>query len=232
MPIRLVTLDCANTLLRGSWEPVEFALWSAREAGLCLPSRAGAAYADLLRRRYPAILAANRTGDYGAVQAEYVRLGEEWLSGLGVDPGLAPSVVEASEALLTSASSGLFEPFDDTIPFLVDARARGLRLAVVSNWDASLAMVLKAHGIDSLVDEAFASLVVGAEKPNPAMIHLAVRSAGVGPSETLHIGDDPIDDLGAAENAGVRGLLIDRKSPGCRDGRTISSLQEAFEWIG
>jgi FMN phosphatase YigB (HAD superfamily) len=232
MPIRLVTLDCANTLLRGSWEPVEFALWAAREAGLCLPSRAGAAYADLLRRRYPAILAANRTGDYAVVQAEYVRLGEEWLLGLGVDPSLASSVVEASETLLTSIKSGLFEPFEDTVPFLLEARARELRLAVVSNWDASLPMVLKAHGIDALVDEAFASLVVGAEKPDPTMIHLAMESASVKPSETLHIGDDPVDDLGAADNAGVQGLLIDRKSSGHRDGRTISSLQEAFQWIG
>lgn len=232
MPIRLVTLDCANTLLRGSWEPVEFALWAAHEAGLCLPSRAGLAYGDLLRRRYPAILAANRTGDYSIVQTEYARLGEEWLSGLGVDPSLASSVVEASETLLTSPKSGLFEPFEDTVPFLLEARARGLRLAIVSNWDASLPLVLKAHGIDSLVDEAFASLVVGAEKPDPAMIQLAMRSVGVSASETLHVGDDPIDDLGAAENAGIQGLLIDRKSPGHKDGRTIGSLQEAFEWFG
>lgn len=229
MPVRLLTLDCANTLLRGSWEPIEFALWAARDAGLCLPSRAGANYADLLRRRYPSILAANLTGDYRVVQTEYVRLGEEWLSGLGVDPGLAPAVVEASEVLLTSPSSGLFEPFEDTIDFLLRARERGLRLAIVSNWDASLPLVLRAHGLVDLIDQAFASLVVGAEKPDPTMLHLAMASAGVSPSETLHIGDDPIDDLGAAQNAGVRGLLIDRNAE-TREGQ-IASLEEAFAWI-
>lgn len=230
MPVRLVTLDCANTLLRGSWEPVEFALWAAREAGLCLPSRAGTEYAALLRTHYPAILAANRTGNYATVQAEYVALGEKWLEGLDVDPGIAPEVVKASGSILTSTTSGLFEPFEDTILFLQRARAEGLRLTVVSNWDASLPLVLEAHGLAGLVDEAYASLVVGAEKPDPTMLRLAIKSAGVAPEETLHIGDDPIDDLGAAVNAGVQGLLIDRKS--ASQGNTISTLMEAFAWIG
>ncbi len=257
MAIRLVTLDCANTLLRGSWDPVGFALWSAHEAGLCLPRRAGEVYGTLLRERYPAILAANRTGDYGQVKTEYVRLGEAWLAELGVDPALASEVVAASERLLTSTE--LFEPFPDTIPFLVEARRRGLRLAVVSNWDASLPVVLAAHGLDALVDEAFASLVVGAEKPDPTMIRLAMASAGVGPDETLHVGDDPTDDLGAAENAGVRGVLIDRTPhpqplstwettpedsplhglswspsadpPGGERGVVIHSLPEVLQWI-
>ena len=226
MPIRLVTLDCANTLLRGSWDPVRFALEAARAAGLCLPRRAGEAYGALLRSRYAKILEANRTGDPAVVREAYVRLGEAWLRGLGIDPSLAPTVVNEAERLLPN----LFEPFDDTIPFLIRARELGLRLAAVSNWDVSLPRVLAAHGLDTLIDDGYASLVVGAEKPDPTMIRLAMVSAGVGPDETIHVGDDPLDDLGAAANAWVPGILLDRSLP-ARDGRTVASLMEVFDWI-
>lgn len=233
MALRLLTLDCANTLLRGAWDPVGFALGAACDAGLCLPRRAGEAYGALLRERYPAILAANRTGDSAIVQAEYVRLGEVWLGDLGVDPALAPEVVASADRLLVSTET--FEPFPETIPFLTEARERGLRLAVVSNWDASLPRVLAAHGLLDLVDDVYASLVVGAEKPDPKMLRLAMAAAGVSPEETLHVGDDPTDDLGAAANAGVKGLLIDRSPLGARASArrsgAVSSLMEVFDWI-
>ena len=231
MAIRLVTLDCANTLLRGRWDPVGFALWAAREAGLCLPARAGETYGALLRTRYPDVLAANRTGDFDLMQKEYVLLGREWLSGLDVDPDLSEEVVDASERLLTEPKHGLFEPFSDTIPALTALRERGVRLAVVSNWDVSLERVLKAHRLHSLVDAVYASLVVGAEKPDPAMIHLAMGAVGVGARETLHVGDDPIDDLGAAQNAGVLGLLLRREGAIHDPQSTIRSLMEVLEWI-
>ncbi len=230
MPLRLVTLDCANTLLRGAWDPVRFALEAARATGLCLPHRAAEAYGTLLRAHYPAILAANRMGDPAPVRTEYVRLGEAWLRELGVDPELAPEMVDEGSRLLP----GLYELFPDTVPFLVEARARGLRLAIVSNWDVSLPRVLAAHGLDRLVDEVYASLVVGAEKPDPTMIRLAMASAGVDASQTLHVGDDPVDDLGAAQNAGVQGLLIDRTDVSHAPLRstTISTLMEVLDWIG
>ena len=234
MVVRLLTLDCANTLLRGRWDPVAFALWAAREAGLCLPRHAGERYGASLRQHYPTILAANRTGDEAVVREAYIHVGEAWLDELGIDPALAPEVVDAAARLLVSKE--LFEPFEDTVPFLLAARRRGIRLAVVSNWDASLPRVLAAHGLLELVDEVYASLVVGAEKPDPTMLRLAMDAAGISAEETWHIGDDREDDLGAARNAGVRGVLIDRKSfgespPGKENTSTIRNLMEVFAWI-
>ena len=240
MSVRLLTLDCAGTLLEGDFDPVKFALWAACGAGLCPPARAATEYAALLRAHDPALLAANRTGRDGKVREEYVRLGKAWLAGLKVDPDLAEEVVAAGERLL--ASPELFRPFEDAVPFLVAARERGLRLAIVSNWDVSLSRVLAAHGLDVLVDEVYASLVVGAEKPDPTMLRLAMESAGVGPEETLHVGDDPEDDLGAAANAGVRGLLVKRVSQGTvgyglpsagfhNPQSTIRTLMEVLDWI-
>ena len=228
MAVRLFTLDCANTLLRGHWEPVSFALWAARDAGLCLPGRAGDAYEVLLRAHYPAVLAANRTGDEGVVREAYVRICRLWLAELGVDPALSPEVVDAASRRVVSTE--LFEPFEDTIPFLTAARERGIRLAVVSNWDASLPRVLAAHGLLDRVDDVYASLVVGAEKPDPTMLHLAMTAGGARPDETIHIGDNETDDLGAARNAGVRSLWLDR-TRGTRNPPTIGTLMEALAWI-
>lgn len=227
MALRLVTLDCANTLLRGAWDPVRFALEAARAAGLCLPRRAAEVYGTLLRDHYPSILAANRTDDPRRVREAYVALGRMWLAELGNDPELAAEVVDEGARLLP----GLYEPFPDTVPFLVAARERGVRLVVVSNWDVSLPVVLAAHGLDRLVDAAYASLVVGAEKPDPTMIRLAMAAYRAEPAETLHVGDDPVDDLGAAANAGVRGLLIDRSLGSVHKESEISSLMEVLNWI-
>ena len=240
MAFRLLTLDCANTLLCGAWDPIRFALRAARETGLVLSGAEDVAYHALLQTFYPEILVANRTGDVEAVFEVYVRLGRAWLERIGHDPEDAPAVVAASRLLLTDPTAGLFRPFEDTVPFLVEARRRGLRLAIASNWDATLPLVLAAHSLDPLVDKSYASLVVGAEKPDPTMLRLAMASAGVSPEETLHVGDDPHDDLGAAENAGVRGLLIDRsvqmrKHPDLErfshKGLIVPNLMEVFAWI-
>lgn len=222
MPIRLVTLDCAGTLLEGTWDPLGFALWAAREAGLCLPKRAREVYGALLSRRYDEVLAANLTGDPAVVREAYISLGAEWLAALDVAPHLATEVVEASNRLLHNPGSGLFTPYADVVPTLVALRQRDLQLIVVSNWDVSLATVLKAHGLLELVDGAFASLVVGAEKPHPKMLLLAMASAGVRPDETLHVGDDEVDDLGAAKNAGTKCLLLQRPR---------ITLQDVYQWI-
>ena len=227
MTVRLLTLDCANTLLRGAWNPSRFAIDAAREAGLCLPRRAASEYDKIARRHLEDVLRANRAGSTERVHEAYVRLVAEWLTGLDVDPALADAVVRTGESLLLSTRT--FEPFPDALPFLVEARRRGIRTAVVSNWDASLPAVLRAHGLAEWTDQVYASLVFGAEKPDPAMLLDAMRSIGATAAETLHIGDDPIDDLGAAETAGVRGLLLDRCSPPS-EGR-IAGLMEAFEWI-
>jgi putative hydrolase of the HAD superfamily len=104
----------------------------------------------------------------------------------------------------------VFTPFPDTVPALRAWRARGIRLIVVSNWDASLPEVLERTGLAELVDGAVSSAVVGAAKPDPAPVLEGLRLAGVAPEDAWLIGDDPEADLGAAAAAGVHGVLVDR----------------------
>ena len=106
-------------------------------------------------------------------------------------------------------------------------RARGYRSAVVSNSDSRLANVLRALELDRYFDAVICSSTSGAAKPEAAIFALAVSRLGAGPGETLHVGDDPHNDVAGARAAGLHGLLVDRRRPAgdAREG-VIASLRE------
>jgi putative hydrolase of the HAD superfamily len=76
-------------------------------------------------------------------------------------------------------------------------RARGLALAVVSNWDISLHERLDELGIPVIT-----SADAGARKPDPTVFRLALERLGVPASRTLHVGDTD-HDRNAAAAAGI-----------------------------
>lgn len=71
-------------------------------------------------------------------------------------------------------------------------RARGLALAVVSNWDISLHERLAPLSLMVLT-----SAEAGARKPDPTVFRLALERLGVAPARTLHVGDTDADEEGA-----------------------------------
>ncbi|MBV9213896.1 MAG: HAD-IA family hydrolase [Actinobacteria bacterium] len=103
-----------------------------------------------------------------------------------------------------------FEAFPDTAPSLAQLRERGLRLVVASNWDCSLREVLRARGIEPLVDEVVTSAEVGARKPDAALFRAALEAAGTDANDAVHVGDSPENDVAGAEAAGIRPVLVDR----------------------
>jgi FMN phosphatase YigB (HAD superfamily) len=80
---------------------------------------------------------------------------------------------------------------------------RGLRLAVVSNWDVGLHEHLRALGLSALVDAVVTSADAGAPKPAPAVFELALARLGAAPERTVHVGDADADAEGARA-AGLR----------------------------
>ncbi len=80
---------------------------------------------------------------------------------------------------------------------LRELRGRGLKLAVVSNWDYTLPERLKETGLLELVDEVISSASCGAEKPDPRIFHCALERLSVEPERALHIGDGEVDRAGA-----------------------------------
>jgi putative hydrolase of the HAD superfamily len=77
-------------------------------------------------------------------------------------------------------------------------RERGLRLAVVANWDVSLHERLDELGVRYLFGAVVTSAEAGAPKPDPAIFLLALERLGAEPARAVHVGDEPLDEQGAA----------------------------------
>jgi putative hydrolase of the HAD superfamily len=132
----------------------------------------------------------------------------------------AISPAEMTDALLAALQ---FEAFPDVAPVLHHAHARGLRVVVVSNWDASLPDVLDRLGLAPWLDGVVTSAQVGVRKPDPLIFLEAL--AGADPAHALHVGDSVREDIEGAEAVGVAPVLIRRDGqPGPAGVRTIASL--------
>lgn len=134
------------------------------------------------------------------------------------------------EALLASLR---FTAFADVRPALEDARARGQRLVVVSNWDVSLHDVLRALELAPLLDAILTSAEAGVRKPARAIFEQALALAGAGgpnriePRQAIHVGDSLEEDVAGARAAGIEPVLVRRDGAERVSGvRTISSLAE------
>jgi putative hydrolase of the HAD superfamily len=89
-------------------------------------------------------------------------------------------------------------------------------LAVVSNFDGRLRMILEQLGVSQFFSHVFLSSELGADKPDPLIYHRALKLSSLAPSETLHVGDDPVRDW-QAEAAGLSIFPLDRTRNSLRD---------------
>ena len=137
-------------------------------------------------------------------------------------PERARAVGDLQRALLAALR---FRPYPEVRDALAALRADGARLVVVSNWDVSLHDALDATGLAPLVDGAISSAEAGAAKPDPAIFAAALRIAGVGAGDAVHVGDSPEADVAGARAAGIEPVLIVRDGGAPPAGvRTIASL--------
>ena len=120
-----------------------------------------------------------------------------------------------------------FTPFADVRPALAAARSRGRRLVVVSNWDASLHGVLRATGLEPLLDATLTSAEAGSRKPAPTIFEEALALVGAVPEQAIHVGDSLEEDVAGARAAGIEPVLVRREGrPSAPGVLTISSLDE------
>lgn len=140
---------------------------------------------------------------------------------------------EMVEILLASLR---FRAFADARPALEAARARGLRLVVVSNWDCSLSDVLARIGLAPLLDGVVASAAVGARKPAAEIFERALSIAGVSAAEAVHIGDSLREDIEGARAAGIEAVLLQREGtpgpPGVTKIATLAQLESVTLTFG
>jgi len=105
--------------------------------------------------------------------------------------------------------------------------AKTYRLGVVTNGiDRVQRSRLRAAGLERFFEVIVTSAGCGYAKPDPRILHVALRALALAPRQALYVGDDPATDGGAAEGAGVRFCWMDRgnASPEGRPRRRVTSL--------
>jgi putative hydrolase of the HAD superfamily len=234
MSVRLVSFDAADTLVAVNWSPGQFAVDRASEIGIELDRQTAAeVYERLLYSRWREYQELNKCQDGSSNEercdAFWLGLTSDWLGRLGL-PDRGPELLAHAAERMYAADSPVYSLFDDVLDCLAAIKAKGIPMVVLSNWDYSLHRVLRAYGLTSWFAHVFASLEFGPEKPEPELFHFVEGRTGFRGAEVLHIGDNPVDDLHGALNAGWRAALIDRTLP-ARDGHRLSSLSQVVDLL-
>ena len=123
-------------------------------------------------------------------------------------PELVRALVDRGMELLL-ASGRLF---DDVLPFMAGLRARGIKIAIVSNCDEQARGLLGWLGVTPLADALILSCEVGAAKPSARIYQRALQALGVSAEAALFVDDNP-GFCAQAAALGIRTAQIVRGEP-------------------
>jgi putative hydrolase of the HAD superfamily len=114
------------------------------------------------------------------------------------------------------AEAGVWELFPE-VREVVEALRSRFDLAVVSNFDGRLRIILEHLGVSKFFSHVFLSSELGADKPDPLIYERALRLSRLAPTEILHVGDDPVRDWQGAETAGLSVFRLERPKNSLHD---------------
>jgi putative hydrolase of the HAD superfamily len=124
--------------------------------------------------------------------------------------------------------------YDEAREVLETLSARGVPMAVVSNWDSRLMSLLEQLDIARYFRTAVISAVVGSSKPERRIFQIACERMAVEPASVLHVGDNLEDDVAGAIAVGIAPVWIDRfgsPTPPPAGARKISDLREILAFL-
>jgi putative hydrolase of the HAD superfamily len=114
------------------------------------------------------------------------------------------------------AEAGVWELYPEVGGVLEELRPR-FQLAVISNFDGRLRLILQHLGISKFFPNVFVSSELGADKPDPEIYRRALSLMKLKRDEALHVGDDPKRDWEAASAAGLLIFRLERPRNSLRD---------------
>jgi putative hydrolase of the HAD superfamily len=103
------------------------------------------------------------------------------------------------------------------VPDVLEQLQPRFQLAVISNFDGRLRLILEHLGISTFFRHVFVSSELGADKPDPEIYRHALKFIDLKPNEVLHVGDDPKRDWEAASAAGLSTFRLDRRNNSLRN---------------
>jgi putative hydrolase of the HAD superfamily len=114
------------------------------------------------------------------------------------------------------AEAGVWQLYPE-VPDVLEQLQPHFQLAVISNFDARLRLILEHLGISKFFRHVFVSSELGADKPDPEIYRRALKFIDLEPNEVLHVGEDPERDWEAASAAGLSIFRLDRQKDSLRD---------------
>jgi putative hydrolase of the HAD superfamily len=114
------------------------------------------------------------------------------------------------------AEAGVWELYPE-VPEVLEQLRPHFELAVISNFDGRLRLILQHLGISKYFSNVFISSELGADKPDPEIFRRALKVMHLDANEVLHVGDDPERDWKAAKAAGLSVLKLERGKNFLRD---------------
>ena len=130
------------------------------------------------------------------------------MSGAGVPPEIAARAFEdvrdyhRTEHLWNRPIPGMGETLEEL-------RARGYRVAAVSNSDGRAEALLSRMGLGDKFEFIVDSHDVGVEKPAARIFHIACERLGLAPGRCAYVGDVMAFDVEGARGAGLVPVLFD-----------------------
>lgn len=216
--IRVVTFDCYGTLV--DWEGgaasflYDLALRHASGSDLSaamLPSAAD------MRERWERI-------QFGLIAGAYLSYKQILADSLAVATAEQgwPATRTDQEAFVRSMRS--WQPFPDTRPALTAARARGVRLVIISNTDRDIIEHTLRH-LEVPFDEVITAEDCRAYKPDPVVFRRALEVIGTPPDQILHVAFGFAYDNAPAKALGMRTAWVNRSARARPPGEAPD-----FEW--
>jgi putative hydrolase of the HAD superfamily len=114
------------------------------------------------------------------------------------------------------AEAGVWELYPE-VDEVLQVLASRFELAVVSNFDGRLRMIVEHLGVSKYFRHLFISSELGADKPDPLIYRRALEISGRRATEVLYVGDDPERDWAAAAEAGLTVFKLMRPANSLRD---------------
>jgi 2-haloalkanoic acid dehalogenase type II len=195
--IRVATFDCYGTLVDWEGGAGGFLYQLALRHGDDNPGPGGA-----LRERWEAIqfgLLQGAYRPYKAILAESLRL---WTAERGY-----PWSDADGEALVRSMCS--WQPFPDTRPALLQAKAEGIRLVIISNTDRDIIEHTLRH-LAVPFDDVITAQDCGAYKPSATVFEQALARIGERPERIIHVAFGFKYDIPPAQALGCQTAWVNR----------------------
>ncbi len=125
---------------------------------------------------------------------------------------------------------GFTKAYPDTLQSLKKL-GNDYKLGLITNTDYLSFKKLERFGVNKLFDTITKSYEIGMLKPNLGIFEATLIKLHANKNEAFMVGDSLKDDIEAAEKAGVRGVLIDRKNKYPNHYNKIISLNELQKYL-